>query len=285
MKKIGERSTNSATFAILKELAEMFTAGNGLDGYFDAIYCSSFSIGATELVESDIAVIAGVVAGTATASKAVVLDANKAVDAVRTAALYLGTSGSETQVAATAAEINVLASVTAGTVSASKALVVDANRDLAYLRNLTLGVNGASGVAGSLVVKDGANPGATATLTHSDFAMIDGITAGTAAASKAVVLNSGGDVTWVDGGDISLGTTTGTKIGTGTNQKLGFYNATPVVQQRTISYGHTWDLTGTSGVNMSNLTSLMNEFYNIVGTIANALDVLGLAVKVDHSVW
>lgn len=30
--------------------------------------------------------------------------------------------------------------------------------------------------------------------------------------------------------DIALGTTTGTKIGTATNQKLGFFNATPIVQ-------------------------------------------------------
>lgn len=34
-----------------------------------------------------------------------------------------------------------------------------------------------------------------------------------------------------DGVDIALATTNGTKIGTATNQKLGFFNATPVVQQ------------------------------------------------------
>ena len=33
-----------------------------------------------------------------------------------------------------------------------------------------------------------------------------------------------------DGSDISVGTTTGTKVGTSTSQKLGFFNATPVVQ-------------------------------------------------------
>ena len=31
--------------------------------------------------------------------------------------------------------------------------------------------------------------------------------------------------------DIELGTTTGTKIGTATSQKLGFFNTTPVVQE------------------------------------------------------
>jgi hypothetical protein len=39
--------------------------------------------------------------------------------------------------------------------------------------------------------------------------------------------------------DIALGTTTGTKIGTGTTQKLSFWNATPVVQQ-----AHIADATG-----------------------------------------
>ena len=38
-------------------------------------------------------------------------------------------------------------------------------------------------------------------------------------------------VTMADAANIGLGTTTGTKFGTATNQKLGFFNATPVVQQ------------------------------------------------------
>lgn len=37
-------------------------------------------------------------------------------------------------------------------------------------------------------------------------------------------------VTHADGADFSVGTTTGTKIGTSTAQKLGFWNVTPVVQ-------------------------------------------------------
>ena len=43
-----------------------------------------------------------------------------------------------TAVTSTAAEINVLDGVTGGTVTASKALVVDGNKDLASLRNVTL---------------------------------------------------------------------------------------------------------------------------------------------------
>ena len=52
-------------------------------------------------------------------------------------------------------------------------------------------------------------------------------------ASDSIVLN--GMVTVVDGGNLILNTTTGTKIGTATTQKLGFWNATPVVQQTHIA--------------------------------------------------
>jgi len=39
-----------------------------------------------------------------------------------------------------------------------------------------------------------------------------------------------GSAAIADGGNVAVGTTTGTKIGTATNQKLGFFNSTPVVQ-------------------------------------------------------
>jgi hypothetical protein len=38
-----------------------------------------------------------------------------------------------------------------------------------------------------------------------------------------------------DANDIAVGTTTGTKIGTATTQKLGFYNASPVVQPAAVA--------------------------------------------------
>lgn len=45
----------------------------------------------------------------------------------------------------------------------------------------------------------------------------------------------GGAVTVDDANNIAVGTTTGTKIGTATTQKLGFFNATPVVQQAAVA--------------------------------------------------
>jgi|SRR3990167_3051158 len=43
------------------------------------------------------------------------------------------------------------------------------------------------------------------------------------------------NVQFLDGRNIQVGLTNGTKIGTATAQKIGFYNATPVDQPATIS--------------------------------------------------
>jgi len=52
-----------------------------------------------------------------------------------------------------------------------------------------------------------------------------------AGTSPDLTINRAGDITFLDGKNIAVDTTTGTKIGTATNQKIGFFNATPVVQQ------------------------------------------------------
>ncbi len=70
------------------------------------------------------------------------------------AASVLMTTGTATATSATTTEISQLAGTTAGTAVASKALVVDANKDIVSLRNVS-GVNfdaGASGTAGSVDV-------------------------------------------------------------------------------------------------------------------------------------
>lgn len=43
------------------------------------------------------------------------------------------------------------------------------------------------------------------------------------------------NVQFMDGRNVQLGLTTGTKIGTSASQKLGFFNATPVIQPAAIS--------------------------------------------------
>lgn len=50
-------------------------------------------------------------------------------------------------------------------------------------------------------------------------------------ATLQLKMDNAGDLTFTEGNNLIFGTTTGTKIGTGTTQKIGFYNSTPVVQQ------------------------------------------------------
>ena len=128
--------------------------------------CTSFNINgtsvtstATELNYVDLTTGPG----TAEANKALVLDSNKDIISIRnlTASNLTGTILTTSQpnitsvgtltslstnsltlngtlINSTASEINTLSSVIAGTVSASKALIVDSNKDLTGLRNLTI---------------------------------------------------------------------------------------------------------------------------------------------------
>ena len=95
--------------------------------------------------------------------------------------------------------------------------------------------------------------GAGASLTTNGGAVMIGYQAGNAetAANKLYIANSStttpliygdfstpsltfnGTVTHADGYNIVLGTTTGSKLGTATSQKLGVWNATPIVQPTT----------------------------------------------------
>ena len=126
-----------------------------------------------------------------------------------------------TLVTATAAELNVLDGVTAGTATASKAVVLDANKDIGTIRNLTidgtfsdgnytfdtsgnvsgLGTVGCGAItsSGNLAVT-GTITGDTSltldstTITTAEIGVLDGVTAGTATASKALVLDANKDI-------------------------------------------------------------------------------------------
>jgi len=183
---------------------------------------------------AEINTLDGVTAGTVTASKALVVDSNKDLTAIRNLdvdgglnvtghdGLTIGLELAGTLVTASAAEINTLDGVTAGTVTESKALVVDANKDLSSIRNLEL-TGTLSGVTtltattlegtlstaaqpnitsvGSLtgLTTAGLTLGSTAiTATGTEINKLAGVTPGTASTNKTLVLNSSGDISGIN---------------------------------------------------------------------------------------
>ena len=222
---------------------------------------TSLTLDSITITTAEIGVLDGVTPGTATASKALVVDANKdiatirnlTIDGVFTDGNYtfdtngnvsgLGTVGCGAitssgnlevtgtitgdtsltldSITITTAEIGVLDGVTPGTATASKALVVDANKDIATIRNLTidgvftdgnytfdtngnvsgLGTVGCGAItsSGNLEVT-GTITGDTSltldsiTITTAEIGVLDGVTPGTAAASKALVVDANKDI-------------------------------------------------------------------------------------------
>jgi hypothetical protein len=85
----------------------------------------------------------------------------------------------------TEAELEKLDEITNGTVAASKAVVVDANKDISSFRHLTAtgNITGGGFVIGNAV------------MSETDLEKLDDITNGTAAANKAMVLDASADIT------------------------------------------------------------------------------------------
>jgi hypothetical protein len=118
------------------------------DEVADAVDASTSAL--SSLSAAELGYIDGVTAGTVTASKAVVVDANKDVGTIRHLTINGNLVSGSTTIAE--AELGYLDGQTIGTVTASKAVVVDANKDIGDFRNLDA-VNidaGASGTAGTV---------------------------------------------------------------------------------------------------------------------------------------
>jgi hypothetical protein len=129
-------------------------------------------------------------------------------------------------------------SVTACTVTASKAVVVDSNKDISAFRNITFaGALIASGATGTCELQLVTNLADAFSLEDSagDLIVVDTSTGAqvitiTPALTVTGAITANGGITLNAGDNIVCATSTGTKIGTGTNQLIGFYNATPVDQ-------------------------------------------------------
>lgn len=144
-------------------MSTSFKSTSGGDG---TVEVDALIIGSTSIVAAEIAFLDGVTAGTVTASKAVVVDANKRIDTIVIAdgGLNLGT-GAGTAVTSTAAELNLIDGSIAGTAVASKAAVLGANKNLDVL------------VIADGGLSLGAGAGTAITSTAAELNILDGVTA------------------------------------------------------------------------------------------------------------
>ena len=150
-----------------------------------------------------------------------VTDAPFAAAAITASGVVTGTGFTIGSAVINEADLEQIDDLTAGTVTASKAMVVDSNKDIGTLRNLTingtfsdgnytfdtsgnvsgLGTVGCGAItsSGNLAVT-GTLTGDTSltldstTLTTAELGVLDSVTAGTAAASKALVLDASKDI-------------------------------------------------------------------------------------------
>jgi len=145
---------------------------------------TSFIIGSADLNEADMEKLDGITNGTVAASKAVVVDASKDASGFRnvtaTGAVTAGTSFVIGSADLNEADMEKLDGITNGTVAASKAVVVDSNKDASGFRHVTAA--GAVTAGTSFII-------GSADLNEADLEKLDGITDGTGAANKALVLD------------------------------------------------------------------------------------------------
>ena len=96
---------------------------------------------------------------------------------------------------------------------------------------------GANGTSYDLGARIGAEVDGTPGVSDMPSRLVFSTTAdGSASPTERLRITSAGVLQVADAGNITVGTTTtGTKIGTATTQKIGFYNATPVVQPAAVA--------------------------------------------------
>ena len=148
---------------------------------------TSFEIGAASIDETDLEKIDGITNGTGAANKALVLDGSRDIENINNL-MATNLSASSAIIIGDAnineADLEQIDGLTAGTVVASKAVVVDSDKDISAFRNLQAVQLSASS---NIVI-------GSADINETDLEKIDGITNGTVAANKAVVVDASSDI-------------------------------------------------------------------------------------------
>ena len=209
-----DTSRNLANVGSISGSGAIQGASVSVDGVVTA---GGFTIGSAVINEAELEQIDGITAGTAAASKALVLDASQVLDGsssmvISASALsastgqfdHLTVASNSLTIGSTTlneSELAVVDGVTAGTVAASKAVVVDSNKDADGWRNISGSglfeadrfAAGRSITAGGAITAGSSFIIGSADLSEVDMEKLDGITNGTVAASKAVVVDSNKD--------------------------------------------------------------------------------------------
>ncbi len=169
----------------ITNLGNVTSAGN-----IEAVQLSASTnivIGNADINETDLEKLDGITDGTGAANKALVLDGSRDIENINnlmaanlsaSAAIIIGNASMSE------ADLEQIDGITAGTVTASKAVVVDASKDISAFRNLEAVQLSAST---NIVIGN-------ADINETDLEKIDGITNGTVAANKAVVVDASSDI-------------------------------------------------------------------------------------------
>jgi hypothetical protein len=202
---IGSTHTSLYDLSIVTTTGNLFSLSNGSTTIVHQILSNDYIISSTSgsivLNNTNLVVNGGTIVGlstltstslTGTIQTAVqpnITSVGTLTSIVTSGTLTLGTT------AITESEINVVHGVTPGIVTASKALVVDINKDIASIRDLTAAT--LTGTIQTAVQPNITSVGALNNITigstnivETDIIAIVGITPGNASASKALVLNS-----------------------------------------------------------------------------------------------